>query len=663
MRIYEFAKKHKISSKDVMARLSKGGFEVGSHMSVLGDKELEFLLKKSSTASVGSASTESSRDNAVATQGADGSADDSEEPEVLEVGSAGEIEAKEMSLEDFSGVVDRPVNEVILALLRRGVMCSRTQVLDRATVVSLAESLGFAAVEPAGLTASEEAGGVPVIEAGSGSVGRAPIVAVVGHVDHGKTSLLDHIRKTRVVSREHGGITQHVAAYKVKGGHGDVVFIDTPGHEAFSKMRARGVEVADIVVLVVAADDGVKPQTLEAIEVIKSSGVPVVVALNKIDKASDAQIYKAKQELGQRGITLEEWGGEVVCVPVSAKTGEGIDQLLEMIVLQSEMIDVSAAEGVLARGHILEARVEKGLGLVATVILKHGTLSPRDYFVCENSFGRVSLLIDHDGRRLRSVGTSEPVLVAGFSVMPHAGDTFAVVSQRDYRKAQDLQGRREVLRRAGGGVAGVSGEMVNVLVKADGRATQEAVVDAIGRLSASKKGGGRLRVVGSGVGGVIESDVLLAADTNAVVVGFGVKVESNAATLAQGKGVSVELFNIIYRMLEHLEELLKKSAKGIVIIKKIGEAVVRCVFNIKGTGIVAGVYVQDGKLVRGANVTVWRGQQKVGAGKIDTLQREKRSVKEMAAGFECAFRSERFVDWEVGDRIECSMEVKEDPKA
>ncbi|MFC1845661.1 translation initiation factor IF-2 [Candidatus Dependentiae bacterium] len=485
---------------------------------------------------------------------------------------------------------------------------------------------------------------------------RLPVVVVMGHVDHGKTTLLDFIRKTRVAAKEKGGITQHLGAYEVKTPHGGIVFLDTPGHEAFTKIRMRGAKVADIAVLVIAADDSIMPQTIEAIRHAKAMEVPIVVAINKVDKVEQHQIEAVKRDLSQHDLLPEDWGGQIVCAPISAKLGQGIDHLLEMISLQAQVMGLEADKSASARGYILESKLEKGRGAVATLICQHGTIKKGDYFICGETTGRVNSLVDSYGKRVASVGPSIPVRVAGFSELPEAGDFLTVVSQKEYKKFRSGKSGQKV---GSSKIAAVEGD-INLLIKADTKSSREALLGAIAKLSKKLEKG--FHIVHSAVGDVSEGDVALASTTGSIIVGLHVKVEPNAALLARRNTVETRLFGIIYKLVEDLEEL-SESKKEIKKVKtKIGEAVVLRVFNIKNVGVIAGCAVKEGRCSRNSTLVIWRGKTKVGEGKIKSLQREKKTVKEVHAGFECGFLVDGLDDWEVDDRVECYLEVAEEKK-
>ena len=490
---------------------------------------------------------------------------------------------------------------------------------------------------------------------------RPPVVTIMGHVDHGKTSLLDSIRVANVAGGEAGGITQHIGAYHVEKTGKNIVFIDTPGHEAFTRMRARGAKVTDIVVLVVAADDGVMPQTLEAIDHAKAAGVPIIVAINKIDK-QDAQPERIKQQLADRGLLAEDWGGDTVMVPVSAKAKQNLDLLLEMILLVAEMQTLKANPARPAMGTVLEAKLDRGRGPVATVLVRNGTLKVGDYFIVGSVFGKVRAMFDDAGAQTREVGPSMPAEVLGLESLPEVGDTLQVVT--DTAKAKQIVIYREAKARE----AAMSktnritldqlhdqlkeGETkeLNIILKTDVGGTAEVLTDTLQKLSNDKV---KIRVLHSGVGAITETDVLLASASNAIIVGFNVRPERNAQAVADQEKVDIRLHSIIYE----LSDQIKKAMTGMLepVFKEVykGRAIVREVFRISKVGSVAGCQVDDGSIVRNAEVRLLRDSKVVFTGKIDALKRFKNDASEVKQGFECGISLQNFNDLKPGDVIEC----------
>jgi len=646
MRVYEFAKTLGVPHKKVIDVLVQEGYDVASHMSALSGEEMEFLkkhFKKPQKSGPAIKSIKSKKNHLSRKQGDQVQVDVEKEkkPFVLEP----------MMLSEAAERLDVPANEVILVLLRQGIVCAKNKVLSKEGMELLAKHYEVQ-VKDAGKEVVSEEGSVAVKQL-AGSEARLPVVVVVGHVDHGKTTLLDFVRKTRVASREKGGITQHLGAYEVETSHGGIVFLDTPGHAAFTKMRARGVRVADVAVLVVAADDGIMPQTVEAIKHIKSLNVPVVVAINKVDKVSPEYIEKVKKGLSQYDLLPEEWGGDVVCVPISALHGTGVNELLEIIALQSQIMDLKADLERPAMGFVLEAKIEKGRGPIATVICHHGILHVGDYFAAGSTTGKISSLVDSFGKRIQTAGPSTPVQVAGFSGLADAGDFFEVITKDKYKA---LKSSHDPWRPVS--LKPISAEgTLNIIVKVDTHSTKEALVGSIEKIASNfdKK----LQVIHAAVGDITESDVMLAANTGSYLYGLHVKAEPSAIALAQRNVIDIKIYDIIYKLLDNLDELGKAHKEVKVVSKKTGEAVVLRVFDVKNLGVIAGCSVKEGVFSRKGHVVIWRDKTKVGEGAIKSLQRERKTVKEVHAGFECGFLVEGFNDFQVDDRVECYLDVVE----
>lgn len=570
----------------------------------------------------------------------------------VEPGSLRQFEIRALTVGQLADELGVPASEVIVYLMKQKIICNRNQQLPENIVAELARHFGCDAVKTAAAQKIVATGrSVDQAQLSGDMSHRAPVIVVVGHVDHGKTTLLDFIRKTRVAAREKGGITQHLGAYRVKTPQGEVVFLDTPGHEAFMRMRARGIKVADIAIVVVAADDGVMPQTVEAINAARNAGIPMIVALNKIDKADKVRIDIVKQQLSKQGLSLEEWGGDIICVPISAKEGRGVDKLLEMIDLQAEMLELKARATGLGEGFVLETRLEKGRGMVATILLRHGVLRVGDFFVAGPVVGKVSSMMDATGSMIKEVGPSDPVQVAGFDQLPPVGEVLRVVSAQEFKDAQRSIAIGPVQASVGGDAT--AQQVTTIVLKTDTESSKDALLAAIAKLAAQEKK--TVNVVLSGVGSLTESDIEFASTTHAFVYGFGVKPAPYVQMMAKRLGVVLTTHYVIYHLLDDIAKHLKQLDKPEVVTKKIGEAVVRKVFDIKGT-IVAGCYVKSGKLVRDGSVVVTRGRHKVGEGAIRTLQRDRRTMKEVAAGYECAFVVEGLNDFQIDDVIECFVQ-------
>ncbi len=563
------------------------------------------------------------------------------------------------TVKEFADLIGHKSNEVIAKLIEIGMMVTVNNPIDVDAAILIAEAFGLkveVAAEKKLEEYIEEVEDVPET-----LIGRAPVVTIMGHVDHGKTSLLDAIRKTRVTEGEAGGITQHIGAYVVETGGKKVVFLDTPGHEAFTAMRARGAKVTDIVILVVAADDGIMPQTIEAINHARAANVPIIVAINKIDKPG-ANPERIRQELTKYGLVPEEWGGQNIVAEVSAKQKIGLDHLLEMILLQAEVLELKANPDKKARGVILEAKLDKGRGPVATVLVQNGTLNQGDPFVCGTFYGRVRLLLNDVGKSLQTVYPSTPVEVIGLSGVPQAGDTFVVAEDEQIARSiatDRLQKQRvaglekakkvtldELYSQIKEGVV----RELKIIIKGDVQGSVEAVIEALERLGTDAV---KVRIIHGGVGGITETDVMLAAASNAIITGFNVRPEPKAVTLAEKEKVDIRLYNIIYDAVADvkaameglLEPTLKEHIKG--------RAEVREVFSIPKIGTIAGSYVLDGVISRSATgVRLIRDNVEIYKGKISSLRRFKDDVREVQVGYEFGIGIENFNDIKAGDIIE-----------
>ncbi|UCD68814.1 MAG: translation initiation factor IF-2 [Betaproteobacteria bacterium] len=549
--------------------------------------------------------------------------------------------------------------EVIKTLMKLGQMVTINQVLDQETAMIVVDEMGHVSkkaktVDPEAFL--EQKGGEPDVLVEP----RAPVVTVMGHVDHGKTSLLDYIRRSRVASGEAGGITQHIGAYHVDTPGGMVTFLDTPGHEAFTAMRARGAKVTDLVILVVAADDGVMPQTIEAIHHAKAGDTPIVVAVNKIDKP-EANPERIKQELAQREVVPEGWGGDTMFVDVSAKTGQGIDQLLDAVLLQAEVLDLKAAKDAPARGVVIESRLDKGRGPVASVLVQAGTLKRGDIVLAGAVFGRVRAMLDENGKQIQDAGPSIPVEIQGLSDVPTAGEEVIVLG--DERKAREIalfrQGKFREVKLAKQQAAKLdnmfdqmkAGETktLALIIKADVQGSSEALAHALGRLSTDEV---RVNIVHSGVGGITESDVNLALASNAVVIGFNTRADAMARKLIAAHGIDVHYYDVIYDAVDEV----KAALGGLLAPEKketvLGLVEVRQVFRISKVGTVAGCFVQEGTVKRGASVRVLRDNVVIHDGELDSLKRFKEDVREVKSGFECGLSIKNFSDIKEGDQLE-----------
>ena len=566
-----------------------------------------------------------------------------------------------ISVADLSQKLGVKANEIIKKLMGLGIMATVNQLIDTDAVTLIAQDYDY---EVENTAVIEENLMVADSETPAGELApRPPVVTVMGHVDHGKTSLLDAIRKTNVVRGEAGGITQHIGAYHVHLDKGDVTFLDTPGHEAFTAMRARGAKATDIVILVVAADDGVMPQTIEAINHAKAAGVPIIVAINKID-LPQADPGKIKQELTGYGLVSEEWGGDTIFIEVSAKKGIKIKELLELILLQAEVLELKANHTAAARGIVVEAKLDKGRGPVSTMLIQDGLLKVGDAIVTGMHYGRIRAMISDWGERVDQAGPSMPIEILGLSGVPQAGDTFAIV--KDEATAKQIAALREKknLEKSQMKSAKVSltdlydkinkGEVkeLNLVIKADVQGSIEALKETLAKLSTEAI---KIKVIHSAVGGINEGDVMLASASNAIVVGFNVRPDVKAQGIAEKESVDLRLYTIIYNLVDEIKAAMEGMLAPVIKEEIVGRASVREVFRITKVGNVAGCYVTDGKITRGAKVRLIRDNVVIYDGKLAALKRFKDDVKEVASGYECGMSIEGYNDIKTGDVLELYM--------
>ncbi len=572
--------------------------------------------------------------------------------------SAGTIQVEEnITVERLAAMMDISVSEIILELMESNILATKNQTLDLDLVRQIADSHGFdveISIPEEEQIFTEEPDNPEDMER------RNPVVTVMGHVDHGKTTLLDKVRTANVAAGEAGGITQHIAAYHVELPTGGVTFLDTPGHEAFTQMRARGAHVTDVVVLVVAANDGVKPQTIEAIDHAKAAEVPIVVAINKCD-LGNAQPDRVRQELTQYGLLDEQWGGKTVMKDISAKMGVGVDDLMELLVIQAEMLDLKANPKKRAKGAIIESEITIGLGPVAWVLVQNGTLRVGDAFLAGTTYGRVRSMTNSKGEEIQEAGPSMPVVVTGFNSPPDAGDVFIVTQEE--RLARSIAEKRAAAQRLKKGpavkhmtledfharVAGSAQKTLQVILKADVQGSVDVLLTSLGKLGNEEV---KVTVVHSGVGAVSESDVLLASASDAVIIGFHVTGNAKVKKLAEQEGVDIRTYRIIYEMLEEvrsaLEGLLTPDKKEVVT----GHVEVRRIFHSSALGNIAGCYVQDGDVTRGASARLIRDGVIIYQGRVDSLRREKDDARSVSTGFECGLKLEKYDDIQVGDIVE-----------
>ena len=566
----------------------------------------------------------------------------------------------EISVGELASRMKVSPTEIIKRLIVLGVMAAVTDTIDYDTASLVAEEMG-AEVEREIIVSAEEKLFNDTPDDEKDLVPRPPVVVVMGHVDHGKTSLLDAIRSTNVTASEAGGITQHIGAYMVNINGSPIAFLDTPGHEAFTAMRARGAQVTDIAILVVAADDGIMPQTIEAINHAKAANVSIIVAINKIDKEG-ANPERVKQELTEHGLVPEEWGGDVICVEVSAKQKKNIDSLLEMVILTAEMRELKANPNRKAKGTVIEAKLDRGRGPVATVLVQNGTLKVGDIIVAGTAVGRIRAMVDEKGRRLKSAAPSTPVEVVGLNEVPDGGDLFyavdderaarAVVEERKQKQKAESQKVTQAVSletlfdRMKEGAA----KELNIIVKADVQGSVEAVRQSLEKLSNDEV---KVKVIHGGVGAITESDVSLASASNAIIVGFNVRPDAGGRSAAETGKVDMRMYRVIYEAIEEIEAAMKGMLAPTFKESVIGHAEIRQTFKVSGVGTIAGSYVTDGKIQRGCGVRIVRDGIVIHEGELSSLKRFKDDAKEVQAGYECGMSFEKFNDIKEGDNVEC----------
>ena len=692
LRVYQLAKELGISSKELIEKLSDLSVVVNNHMSTLEDEEAKLIMELFTESSV---SKDESQDkvsvpvkeevpqqkkivNPAPKQNQNKSKKNNsnkhnknyrekkdamiEENNELTQTETKEIEIGEkIVVKDLAELLRKNVSEIITKLIQQGVMAAMNQEVDFQTASTIAEDYGVVFKKMEIIESEEENQDIDIPEDDEKDLKqRPPVVTVMGHVDHGKTSLLDAIRKTKVTEREAGGITQHIGASEVQINGKKIVFLDTPGHEAFTAMRARGAKVTDIAILVVAADDGVMPQTIEAINHAKAANVPILVAINKIDKPG-ANSDRVKQELADHGVLIEAWGGEVISVEVSALQGINIDELLEMILLMSEMEELKANPNRKAVGTVVEAQLDKGRGAVATILIQNGTLKVGDPVVIGTSHGRIRAMVNDKGKRVKTAGPSTAVEITGLSEVPEAGDQLvAVADDKQARiiaeqrvnkiKEQQLKATQRVSLDALYSQM-QTGEIkeLNIIVKADVQGSVEAVKQSLNKLSTDKV---IIRSIHGGVGAITETDVSLASASNAIIIGFNVRPTTNATSLAEKENVDVRNYRIIYKAIEDIEAAMKGMLDPEYKEVQLGKAEVRATIKIPNIGLIAGCYVIEGKILRNAKIRLVRDGIVIHEGVVGSLRRFKDDVKEVATGYECGIGIDNFNDVKESDIIE-----------
>ncbi|MCA1053553.1 translation initiation factor IF-2 [Rossellomorea aquimaris] len=711
MRVYEYAKKYNVSSKDVITKLKQLNIEVSNHMATIEDDTVKKLDSMFSGNSKEQKSTGEKRNNTVKEEESSNKAkvksspksregkkydqqSQSKEkkvfnnnnnqnnkknknnrnnkpnrnfkpaPQQQQPAKKKELPSKitfseSLSVAELAKKLHKEPSEIIKKLFMLGVMATINQELDKDSIELIAGEYGVEVEEEIKIDATDL--GVYFTEDNEDQLEERPsVVTIMGHVDHGKTTLLDSIRNTKVTAGEAGGITQHIGAYQVEVDGKKITFLDTPGHAAFTTMRARGAQVTDIAIIVVAADDGVMPQTVEAINHAKAAEVPIIIAVNKMDKEA-ANPDRVMQELTEYELVPEAWGGDTIFVPLSALSGEGIDNLLEMIVLVSEVEELKANPERLALGTVIEAQLDKGRGSVATLLVQNGTLKVGDPIVVGNTFGRVRAMVNDLGRRVKEVGPSTPVEITGLNDVPQAGDRFVVFEDEKTARSVGESRASQALQAQRGEKSKVSlenlfeqmkqGEMkdLNLVLKADVQGSVEALAASLLKIEVE---GVKINIIHTGVGAINESDITLASASNAIVIGFNVRPDVNAKRAADAEGVEIRLHRIIYKVMEEIESAMKGMLDPEYEEKIIGQAEVRQTFKVSKVGTIAGSYVTEGKISRDSGVRLIRDGVVIFEGELDALKRFKDDAKEVAKGYECGITIKNFNDVKEGDVIE-----------
>ncbi len=668
-KISEIIKKE-IENKELIEKLSEFGIEVKSHSSSIEEKDADLILEyyEEEYCEKAEVETASISNNKKEKKSKQNKKEGKKEKQAMENENLeNEYEdikiiqiEKKITVKELAEKLETTSSDLVMRLMKRGIMANLNQEIDFELASSICEEFDVLTEEAPEVDILEEAFKEEE-EDEKNLEERPPVVVVMGHVDHGKTSLLDAIRKSRVTEKEAGGITQHIGAYTVAIDDKPITFLDTPGHEAFTAMRMRGASVTDIAILVVAADDGVMPQTIEAINHAKAAGVEIIVAINKIDKES-ANPDRVKQELTEYGLLAEDWGGDTICVPVSAVSKQGIDNLLEMIILVAEMKELKANHKKKARGTVIEAKLDKGRGSVATILVQSGTLKVGDPIVAGSSYGKIRAMMNDKGQKVKSAGPSIPVEILGLSEVPSAGDSFYVAKSdkqaRQVAEAVIAKDRVDMIKSTPQKVSLddlftqiQSGNMkeLNIVIKADVQGSVEAVRSSLEKLSNEEV---RIRTIHGGVGAITESDVMLASASNAIIIGFNVRPENTAKSVAEDQKVDVRLYRVIYNAIEDITAAMKGMLDPVYEEKVTGHAEIRQIFKASGVGTIGGSYVTDGKIFRNSQVRIIRDGIVVYEGELAALRRFKDDVKEVNAGYECGLLFNKFNDIKEGDQVE-----------
>ncbi|MTI57346.1 translation initiation factor IF-2 [Geosporobacter ferrireducens] len=664
VRVYQIAKDLGVSSKELINKLAEFGVQVANHMSTLEDEEVDIIMEMYNGDNNNSKNSNSKIENSVKEQ--EKSTEGNYQKENMEKQPVqNTIEQKTIKIEgaitvkDFADLLGKSVSEIMTKLIALGVFATINQEIDFDAASMVASDYGIE-IEKEEEKEEVEVGLEQAEDRPEDLKERPPVITVMGHVDHGKTSLLDAIRKTHVTAKEAGGITQHIGASEVEVRGKKIVFLDTPGHEAFTSMRARGASVTDIAILVVAADDGVMPQTIEALSHAKAANVPIIVAMNKIDKPG-INPDRVRQELADHGLLVEEWGGETINVPVSAHTGEGLDSLLEMILLVAEMQELKANPNRLASGTVIEAKLDKGRGPVATILVQNGTLKVGDPIVAGSAYGRVRAMVSDKGKNIKKAGPSTAVEILGLSDAPEAGDLFNAVKEdkiaRQIGEKRKAKFREENLHATAKvtledlfkQIQEGSVKDLNIIVKADVQGSVEAVRQSMVKLSNEEV---KVKVIHGGVGTITESDILLASASNAIIIGFNVRPSSAVSSLAERENVDLRTYRIIYEAIADVEAAMKGMLEPEYKEVVLGKVEIRATFKVPGIGTIGGAYVMEGKVSRNAKVRLIRDGIVIHEGSISSLKRFKDDAKEVNTGYECGIGLENYNDIKEGDIVE-----------
>ncbi|WP_112180884.1 translation initiation factor IF-2 [Paraliobacillus zengyii] len=659
LRVYEYAKQKNVSSKEIINKLKEIDVEVSNHMSTISDdttKKLDEIFTENAIPEVAVKGKEKATNT---TKKDSGNTQSKSARESEEKSSTKITYTDSLTVGELAEKLGKDATDLIKSLMAAGVMATKNQSLDDETITMMAEEYGVEVEKETEVDEMDLDNFIQEINQGE-AIERPAVVTIMGHVDHGKTTLLDSIRHTKVTEGEAGGITQHIGAYQIESNGKYITFLDTPGHAAFTSMRSRGAQITDIAILVVAADDGVMPQTVEAINHAKAAEVPIIIAVNKMDKEG-ANPDRVMQELTEYELIPEDWGGNTIFVQLSALKGEGIDDLIEMIQLVAEVEELRANPDNRAIGTVIESQLDKGRGPVATLLVQNGTLHVGDPIVVGNTFGRIRAMVNDVGRRVKTVGPSAPVEITGLNEVPSAGDHFVVFAdEKKARQIGEARQQKQIEVNRGGGVKVSLDDLfeqikqgdikdINLIIKADVQGSLGALSSSLEKIDVE---GVKVHIIHTGVGAITESDVILASASNAIVIGFNVRPDVNAKKAAESEKVDVRLYRVIYKVIEEIESAMKGMLDPEFEEKVIGQAEVREIFKVSKIGTIAGSYVTDGKITRDAGVRVIRDGIVIYEGEIDTLKRFKDDVKEVAQNYECGITVEKFNDIKEGDVFE-----------